>query len=135
MQVQADCSLVSVLQKFIDLILQWLAFLQLICDDRNLLNMLCWRNLTAFLMWKYLIVVSSMIHVEAEWIKHFGEISSVKHSVPEEQKKRGNRINLFTCKLVDGECLDLNNQANEGTWGLCSIRNLHAVLSIQLAII
>lgn len=55
--------------------------------------------------------------------------------MPEEQRKRGNRINLFTCKLVDEEGLDLNNQANEGTWGLCSIKNLHAVLSIRLVII
>lgn len=49
--------------------------------------------------------------------------------------EEGNKINLFTCKLVDGVCLDWNNQANEGTWGLDSIRNLHAVLSIQLAIL
>lgn len=28
--------------------------------------------------------------------------------------------------------MDQNNQANECTWGVCSIRNLHAVLSIYL---
>lgn len=51
-----------------------------------------------------------------------------------ERERSGNRINLFTCKLVDGVGLDQNNQANEDTWGLRSIRNLHAVLSIQQAI-
>lgn len=66
MPVLADCSLLNVQQEFIDLILQCFGFLQLISDDRNLLNMLCWRNLTAFLVWKYLLVVSSMIFVEAE---------------------------------------------------------------------
>lgn len=65
-----------------------------------------------------------------DWIKQktFVEISSFKHSVPTEWVRSGNKINLFTCKLVDGVCLDQNNQANEGTWGLGSIRNLHAVL-------
>lgn len=102
----------------------------------RLLNRICWKTPLSLCSVQILYLTVILHKVETELIDNiWWDLICYLNSVLTQRVRSGNRINLFTCKLVGGVCLDENNQANEGTWGLGSIRNLHAVLSIQPAIV
>lgn len=85
----------------------------------HLLNVLRWKTLLPsfhFFMIMYICGERDSTRQTSD------EKPSVKQDMP--AVRSWHRINLFACKLLDGECLDQNNQANEDTWGLCSVRNL-----------